>query len=175
MRPTLRIAVVLLVFSSTLAIAQPSAPMATAFRANAAEAKTRLVAAAELMPAEKYDFKPTPAQMSFASIVNHLANETDLFCSVIGGAKAPDRSGPSPADRKEALIGRLKQSFTFCDTALAPLDDARLGETFALFGRRWSRADMEARAISDWSDHYSQLAIYLRLNGLLPPTAKQKE
>jgi hypothetical protein len=103
--------------------------MATAFRANAAEAGKRLIAAAQLMPADKYDFKPTPA--------------------------------------------RLTQSFAFCDTALASLDDSRLGETFSLFGRNWSRAAMETRAISDWADHYSQLAIYLRLNGLLPPTAKQ--
>jgi DinB superfamily len=172
MRQSLRIAVVLLVSSTSLAIGQ-GAPMATAFRANAAEASKKLVAAAQLMPADKYDFKPTPAQMTFAAIIGHLANETDLFCSVVGGAKAPDRSGPAPADRKEALVGRLTQSFAFCDTALAALDDTRLDETFQLFGRSWSRADMETRAISDWADHYSQLAIYLRLNGLLPPTAKQ--
>jgi len=172
MRRALRVVVVLLTSSTSLAIAQPSAPMAATFRASASEASQRLVAAAQLMPADKYDFKPTPAQMSFAAIVGHLANETDLFCSVVGGAKAPDRSGPAPADGKEALVGRLKESFVFCDTALASLDDSRLGETFSLFGRNWSRADMEARAISDWADHYSQLAIYLRLNGLLPPTAK---
>jgi hypothetical protein len=173
MRCPLRIAVVLLASFSSLAIAQPSAPMATAFRATVTEASERLVAAAQLMPGDKYDFKPTPAQMSFATIVGHLANETDLFCSVVGGTKSPDRSGSAPVDRKEALIGRLKESFKFCDTALASLDDSRLGETFSLFGKNWSRADMEARAISDWADHYSQLAIYLRLNGLLPPTAKQ--
>jgi len=172
MRSSLRIAVVLLMSSSSLALAQ-SAPMATAFRADAAEASKKLVAAAQLMPADKYDFRPTPAQMTFAAIIGHLANETDLFCSVVGGTKAPDRSGPKPADRKEGLVGGLTQSFAFCDTALASLDDTRLGETFQLFGRSWSRADMETRAISDWADHYSQLAIYLRLNGLLPPTAKQ--
>jgi hypothetical protein len=172
MRCPLRIAVALLASCSSQAIAQQSAPMAAAFRATATEASKRLVAAAQLMPGDKYDFKPTPAQMSFATIVGHLANETDLFCSVVGAAKAPDRSGPAPADRKEALVGRLKESFTFCDAALASLDDSRLGETFSLFGRSWSRADLEARAISDWADHYSQLAIYLRLNGLLPPTAK---
>jgi hypothetical protein len=168
-----RLAVALLVSCPSFAIAQQSAPMATAFRATVTEASARLVAAAQLMPGDNYDFKPTPAQMSFATIVGHLANETDLFCSVVGGAKTPDRSGSAPDDRKAALVGRLKESFTFCDTALASLDDSRLGETFSLFGRNWSRADMEARAISDWADHYSQLAIYLRLNGLLPPTAKQ--
>jgi hypothetical protein len=172
MRTSLRLVIVLLASSSSLAVGQQSAPMATAFRANAAAAGKNLIAAAQLMPGDKYDYKPTPAQMSYAAIIGHLANETDLFCSVVGGVKAPDRSGPAPADRKEALVARLTQSFAFCDSALATLDDSRLAESFALFGRNWSRADMETRAISDWADHYSQLAIYLRLNGLLPPTAK---
>ena len=172
MRHSLRIAFVLLASSSSLAVGQQSAPMATAFRANEAEASKKLVAAAQLMPADKYGYKPTPAQMDFATIVRHLANESDLFCGVVGGAKAPDRSGPPPADPKEALVTRLTQSFQFCDTALARLDDSKLGETFSMFGMTVSRADLETRAISDWADHYSQLAIYLRLNGLLPPTAK---
>jgi len=173
MRPFLCIAVVLLASSSSPAAGQQSAPMAAAFRANEVEASKKLVAAAQLMPADKYDYKPTPAQMTFATIVRHLANESDLFCSVVGGTKAPDRSGQAPADPKEALVTRLTQSFQFCDTALATLDDSKLGETFSMFGMTVSRADLETKAISDWADHYSQLAIYLRLNGLLPPTAKQ--
>jgi hypothetical protein len=173
MRFSLRIAVVLLASLPSLAVGQASAPMATAFRASATEASKRLVAAARLMPADKYGYKPTPAQMDFGTIVGHLANESDLFCGVVGGTKAPDRSGPVPTDPKEALVRRLTQSFQFCDTALAALDDSKLGETFSMFGLTLSRADLEARAIADWADHYSQLAIYLRLNGLLPPTAKQ--
>ena len=58
--------------------------------------------------------------------------------------------------------------FVFHDTKLA-------GKVPFFGGREITRAAAIVAAAEDWGDHYSQLAIYLRLNGLLPPTAKQKE
>jgi hypothetical protein len=73
-------------------------------------------------------------------------------------------------------VPRLKESFQFCETALAKVDDSRLSEQLPFFGeRKLSRAEVMLATAQDWADHYSQLAIYLRLNGLLPPTAKRKE
>src|SRR5665213_2326205 len=63
-----------------LAAAQ-TAPVATAFKANAATMSKNLIAAAQAMPADKYGFKPTPAQMSFGEIVVHLAGGNDVLCS----------------------------------------------------------------------------------------------
>jgi len=40
-------------------------------------------------------------------------------------------------------------------------------------GRTMSRAAVETLTVGDWADHYSQTAIYLRLTGVLPPTAKK--
>ena len=148
--------------------------MATAFRDNAAEMGKNLMAAAETMPADKYSFKPTPAQMSFADIVVHLARGNDYLCGAIGGVKAPSRSNVAATESKDALVARLKETFQFCDQALATLDDSKLGDQLPMFGgKTMSRAAVETLTTADWADHYSQMAIYLRLNGLLPPTAKK--
>lgn len=157
----------------TLASAQ--SPVAQAFNENAKKMGRDLVAAAEEMPASKYGYKPTPAQMSFADIVVHLAEGNDYLCGAIGGTKAPTRTKIAAKDSKEALVARLRETFAFCDQALATVDDTKLGEELPFFGgRKMSRAAIMTITTGDWADHYSQQAIYLRLNGHLPPTAKKK-
>lgn len=132
------------------------------------------MAAAETMPAEKYGFKSTPAQMSFGDIVAHLVEGNDYLCGIIGGTKAPTRAKVTGASSKAELTGELKDSFAFCNQSLAKLDDSKLAEQLPFFGGKTrSRADILFVTIGDWADHYSQSAIYLRLNGLLPPTAKK--
>jgi hypothetical protein len=149
-------------------------PLATAFRSNAAMMGKNLVAAAEVMPADKYSFKPTPAQMSFADIVMHLSGGNDFLCSALTGMKAPTRSKLAATADKGALVARLRETFAFCEQALAKLDDSKLGESLQLWGtEKATRAATELETTGDWADHYSQMAIYLRLNGQLPPTAKK--
>lgn len=134
------------------------------------------MAAADEMPAEKYAYKPTTAQMTFGAIVAHLAEGNDYFCGSISGTKAPERSKVSATDSKDVLTARLKETFDFCDKALANVDDSKLSEQLPSFGGHTaSRAAMMMITVGDWADHYSQSAIYLRLNGLLPPTAQHKK
>jgi hypothetical protein len=169
----LTLAVVALV--PCLAAAQ-SAPLADALRKNEERSAKNLTAAAEEFPADKYGYKPTPAQMSFGKIVTHLAEGNDFFCGTIAGVKAPERSKIDTTASKEALVARLKETFDFCTKSLASLDDSKIGEELPFFGgRKVTRAEMEMVTAADWADHYSQSAIYLRLNGLLPPTAQPKK
>jgi uncharacterized damage-inducible protein DinB len=154
-------------------VTQAQAPVATAFRENAAQMGKKLTAAAELMPADKFSYKPTPAQMSFGDIMAHLAGGNDLLCGAIGGKKAPTRAKVASTESKDALVARLKETFQFCDEALASLDDSKLGEQVTLFGKPTTRAAIEVETTGDWADHYSQIANYLRLNGVLPPGAKK--
>ncbi|MFL5479856.1 MAG: DinB family protein, partial [Gemmatimonadaceae bacterium] len=98
----------------------------------------------------------------------------DYLCSSIGGMKAPERAKIATTAGKDALIVRLRETFAFCDQALAPLTDAGLGEQLPFFGgRKMSRAAVMTLTTGDWADHYSQYANYLRLNGMVPPTAKK--
>ncbi|HEV7837677.1 MAG TPA: DinB family protein [Gemmatimonadaceae bacterium] len=151
-----------------------ASPVADAFRDNARESAKNLIAAAEEFPADKLTFKPTPAQMSVADIIVHLTQGNDYLCGSIGGVKAPTRTTVAATDSRDVLLARLRETFAFCDQALAPVTDATLAEQLPFFGgRKMSRAAVMTLTTGDWADHYSQAAIYLRLNGLLPPTAKK--
>jgi len=159
--------------SPSFAAAQ-GAPVATAFRDFAGQMKTNLIAAAEEMPAADYGFKPTPAQMSYGTVLMHLAQGNDFLCGAIGGTKAPTRTKVAEADGKDALVARLKETFAFCDATLAGVDDSKLTEEIPTFGgRKMTRAAIMTLTTGDWADHYSQMAIYLRLKGQTPPTAKK--
>ena len=172
MSTRLNVALLACVLLPGVAMAQGS-PVAKAFKDNVAQEGKNLVAAAESMPADKYSFKPTPAQMSFGDIVIHLAGGNDVLCGTIGGVKAPTRTKIAATDSKEALVKRLRETFEFCNQALANLDDAKLSEMVTIFGRQVTRAAAMTITTGDFADHYSQAAIYLRLNGVLPPTAKK--
>jgi uncharacterized damage-inducible protein DinB len=133
-----------------------------------------MVAAAEAMPADKYNFKATPDQMTFGHLTLHITEANYVFCSKIGGVPAPQAAKLSDTDPKDKLVAAMKSSFDFCGTALAKLDDSNLGEVLTLFGeRKASRAAAILLLATSWGDHYSLEATYLRLNGLLPPTAKK--
>jgi len=150
-------------------------PVTNGFRFIEQHQAKNIVAAAEIMPADKYGFKPTPAQMSFGDVVAHLITDgNDYLCSAASGLKAPERGKFAGTDPKDKLVASLKDSFQFCETAAAQMQDAQLGDSIDFFGgRRVTRGVATLITIADWADHYSQMAIYLRLNGLLPPTAKK--
>lgn len=162
--------------ASAAPVKTSSSPVADAFRENYKDLAKNLMAAADDIPADKLSYKPTPAQMSFAQIMVHLAQGNDFLCGTIAGTKAPQRTKIAATDSKEILNARLKETFAFCDQVLATLDDSKLSEQLPMFGgRMMSRAAVMTLTTGDWADHYSQTAIYMRLNGMLPPTAKKSE
>jgi hypothetical protein len=162
---------------ATAAAAPPASPVADAFRQMEQRFARILVAAAEAMPAEKYTYRPTPQQMSFAEIQVHLANEgNDDLCGKLTGIPVPKRAAIDTTATKEQLVARLKETFGFCETALAKLDDSKLSAPIQLFGPNpFSQASAILITVGDWADHYSQEANYLRLNGVLPPTAQPRK
>jgi hypothetical protein len=162
-----------MLFTPAIGAAQ-GAPVADAFRSYEATEAKNLIAAAEEFPADKFTYKPTPAQMSFADIVVHLAQGNDYLCGNISGIKPPTRTDVKATAPKAELVARLKETFEFCGTSLKSLDDSKLTEELDFFGGpKHSRAWVMTATTADWADHYSQVAIYMRLNGLLPPTAKK--
>jgi len=133
-----------------------------------------LIAAVDEMPANKFDFKPTPQQMTFAHLVIHITESNNYLCAKGGDTAAPKVPELAETDGKDKLLAALKASFDFCTTVLAKVEDAKLGDTIDLYGgRQGPRAFALIALTNDWADHYSAAAQYLRLNGLLPPTAKK--
>lgn len=157
--------------------AQPeSNPVASAVRRILERQAKNMVAAVEEMPAEKYNFRPTPEQMTFGHMVVHMAGSNNFLCSSISGTPAPADDKLAETDAKEKLVAALKASFDYCTQALAKMDDSNLGEQVPFFGgRKVSRALAMIVLTDDFYDHYGMAAMYLRLNGLLPPTAQPKK
>jgi hypothetical protein len=162
--------------ATATAAAPPANPVADAFRSMEQRYARILIAAAEAMPADKYNFRPTPAQMSFAQIQVHLATEgNDDLCGKLTGIPVPQRAAVDTTATKDQLIARLKETFQFCETVLEHLDDSKLSTQIQLFGPNpFSQAAAILITVGDWADHYSQEANYLRLNGVLPPTARPR-
>ena len=176
----------LLAFSANAQDAKPAeAPASTAPVANPVSSTVKqqltrfsknMVAAAEAMPAEKYNFKPTPEMNTFAHLTMHIAQANMHLCSKISGTAAPEAAKLAETDPKDKLVAGLKASFDFCATALANVDDSKLSDPLVLFGGRASSRAGALIGLSDsWNDHYGAQAIYLRLSGILPPTAQPKQ
>jgi hypothetical protein len=150
-------------------------PVSTSVKSQLGRFTKNIVGGAEAMPADKYGFKPTPEMMTFGHLMVHIAQSNNMLCAKLSGTAAPDGK-LEETDGKDKLVAGLKASFDFCSTALANVDDAKLGEQIALFGdRMMPRAAAWIGLASGWNDHYSAEAIYLRLNGILPPSAQPKK
>jgi hypothetical protein len=177
MKTTLVIPALLLLAASAAAQTTPAPtknPVSTALRDILPGRQKNTVAAVEAMPAEKFNYKPTADQMTFGHLVVHIAETNDLLCSKAAAVPAPKVEEVKDTDPKDKLVAALRASFDFCSDALAKMDDSKLAETAEIFpGRQGSRAWASIILAGAWADHYAEAAMYLRLNGVLPPTAKK--
>jgi hypothetical protein len=172
-----RTLVVFVLLATATAFAQDNKnPVTSVVKEILPRQQKNLVAAAEEMPADKFGFRPTPEQMTFGKLVLHIIQSNNYLCAKIG--EVPEAKSPSlkETDGKDRLVAALKASFDFCSTALGKVDDSKLADTVELVGgREGPRAFALIALTNDWADHYSAAAMYLRLNGLLPPTAQEKK
>jgi len=170
-----RLAIVLL--CTTAVLAQEKNPVSTVLKESLPRQQKNLVAAAEEMPAEKYSYKPTEQQMEFGHLVLHVLQTNNFLCSKIGDVPEVKAAAPlKESDGKDKLVAGLKTSFDFCTSALSKVDDSKLGDEVELFGgRKGSRALAMFILTNSWADHYGAAATYLRLSGLIPPTAQAKK
>lgn len=156
--------------------AQEKSPVSAVLREMLKGRQTNTVAAIEAMPAEKFGYKPTPDQMTFGHLAAHIVDGNYFFCSNVGDVARPKMDELKGDEGKDKLVAAVKASFDFCGTALAKADDSKLTSDITWFdGKPRARAWAALGLASSWADHYGQAAMYLRLNGLLPPTAQPKK
>lgn len=166
----------LLTLVATVVLAQDKNPVTSVVKEIMPRQQRNLLAAVEEMPADKFGYKPTEQQMTFGHLVLHIIESNNYLCSKIGDLPEVKAAPLKESDGKEKLAVALKASFEFCSAALNKVDDSKLADEVELFGgRKGSRAFALIALSNDWADHYSSAAIYLRLNGLLPPTAQPKK
>lgn len=157
------------------ALAAAQNPVSDAYRGQTERAARIITAALESFPADKYAYSPTPVQMSVRAIAVHLVEEGNYWlCSHATGVAEPQRTKVDTTASKETLMTALRASFDFCKSSAANLTDATLADSVESFGpRKTTRASMVLITVGDWEDHYSQLANYMRLNNMVPPTARR--
>jgi hypothetical protein len=155
--------------------ASPKNPVTDTVREISSRQQKNLIAAVAEMPADKFGWSPTPAQMTFGHLVLHMTMSNIELCSKAASMPTPPLR-PAPETDKDRLLANLTRSFQYCEAALNKVDDSKLGDSIELYGGKPATVAFALIALtSDWADHYSAAAIYLRLNGLLPPTAQPKK
>jgi uncharacterized damage-inducible protein DinB len=177
MKRNIAILALLLLAASAIArttFAQTKDPVGAALRDILPGRQKNTVAAVEAMPADKFNYKPSADQMTFGHLVTHMIETNNLLCSKAAAVPATSVTQVKDTDSKDNLVAALKASFDFCSDALAKMDDSKLSETTEGFGgKQVTRAWLSLVLAGAWADHYAEAAMYLRLNGVLPPNAKK--
>jgi hypothetical protein len=177
MKHALGVAILVLLLHPAAGQSQEQAgPLASAMKTALTRASNNMPGAADLMPPEKYGFKPTPEQMSFGDIIAHESESNETLCAAIaGGSQTPTESPAGATAPKEQLVARLRKSFDYCGSVVSQLKESTLGDSVPFFGgRKVTRARAVIVLAQDWADHYAQAAMYLRANGILPPSARPR-
>jgi DinB superfamily len=169
----MKLAILILTLVSA-ADAQSKSPVSDALRQMLGGREKNTVAAFEEMPADKYEYKPTADQMTFGHLAAHIVESNNYFCANVGDVPEPKGDELKGTEGKEKLVAAVKASFEFCHTALEKADDSKMSSDVKWFdGKPRARAWAFLGLASSWADHYGLAAMYLRLNGLVPPSAKK--
>jgi hypothetical protein len=136
------------------------------------------VSAAQAMPDDKFSFAPTPAVgefkgvRSFGDQVKHVAQANWYFFSAPGTAEADVKAKQAAIDKltsKADIVAALKDSFTQAHAYVNGITTDNAWLSLPGFG---TRASMASFGMAHLMDHYGQLAVYLRMNGIVPPASR---
>jgi hypothetical protein len=170
------IALALIAITPVLYAQQDANPVVSSAREIYDRQSKFIFAAAEQMPEDKFSYHPTPDQWSYGKIIAHVAQSNFGICGMLSGTPATTVPKVTETSSKAELVAAVKASFDFCDKAMAGLQDSQLGDSITFFrGAKKPRARALIEITGDLEDHYSQMAGYLRMNGMLPPSAAPKK
>ncbi|HEV3513053.1 MAG TPA: DinB family protein [Candidatus Sulfotelmatobacter sp.] len=139
----------------------------------------KLIAMAEDFPEDKYDFKPNPAQRTFAEQLLHLAGVNYYFTNPVMGQKPPAGEDPKRDlyKTKADIVAFVKKSFADGAAAIQSKGDKGLTDTIVdPFAHQQVRIlDAAYGFIEHSGEHYGQLVVYYRVSGLVPPESRPKK
>src|SRR5271167_4180277 len=139
----------------------------------------KLIAMAEDFPEDKYDFKPTPAQRSFAEQLLHAANANYFFTDPAMGRPMPKEEDPKRSDfkTKADIVAFVKKAFADGAAAIKAKGDKGMSDLLVdPFAHQQMRVSAMAYGFIEHSgEHYGQLVVYYRVAGLVPPESRPKK
>ena len=161
----------------------PPATIAAVVDREISQLERQLVAAVEAMPEDKFEYIPTnlntkdstQPMRSFALEVKHVATANFALWSPITGTPLPagikGPNGPEDMKSKAEIVKFLKDSFALGHKAAATLTSENLMDQLQTFQGKASRLYLATFAVAHAYDHYGQMALYLRMNGITPPAS----
>ena len=143
------------------------------------EVGRKLIAMAEDFPEDKYDFKPTPAQRTFAEQLLHAANANYFFTNLVMGQKPPAEENPKREQYKTKadVVAFVKKAFADGAAAIKSKGDKGMNDLIVdPFAHQQTRVyDAAYGFIEHSGEHYGQLVVYYRVAGLVPPESRPKK
>jgi uncharacterized damage-inducible protein DinB len=138
-----------------------------------ASQKDTIVKIAGAMPEDKFGFKPTPAQRSYGEQVLHIAQVNVMLLGALGG-KTPAPMINMKATTKADIVKAAGDSFDYGTAVVKEFDNKTIQDTVqAPFMGPSTRARIVFFLIAHSQDIYGQMAVYLRLNGVVPPASQR--
>jgi len=154
-----------LVFSCSQALASPAGEYAKHFSA----LSQLSVAVAQAMPADKYTFRPHPESMTFGELMLHIASTNYAFCAGLKDSDAPKDAVPAATD-KDGVVKFLAASFDYCSAIIPNLTEAQLSQAHNSPDGRLPGREVLLAMYIHVAHHRGQAEIYLRDQGIKPPS-----
>lgn len=138
------------------------------------------IAVAEAMPAADYNFAPNPEEMGFGKLMIHVTGYNTRLCGMMSGLKGPEMPAklaaamkdPKGTFDKETTVQYVKDSFAFCDKAMATLTPEKLDAVSGEGARQMSGRERLWGAFTHIVHHRGQAEVYLRVKNIKPPDYK---
>lgn len=133
-----------------------------------------LILVAETMPADKFDFKATPEEMSFAENLMHIGYAIDWHSqSLLGGRESRDWNTDTifkvANKSKEEMIATIDKTFDETMKLIEQFDAIQFDDELAYFGLNRTKRQIFLLLADHVMHHRGQMLVYMRLNGLVPP------
>jgi uncharacterized damage-inducible protein DinB len=139
----------------------------------------KLITMAEDFPEDKYDYKATPAERTFAENLLHVAGVNYYFTNAVRGEKPPAGENPprSQYKTKADVVAFVKKSFSDGAAAIEARGDRGMSEMVVdpYSNEKTRISDYACGFIEHSGEHYGQLVVYYRLNGIIPPESRPRK
>jgi uncharacterized damage-inducible protein DinB len=127
------------------------------------------IAVAQAMPADKYNFRPHPESMNFGELMSHIANTNYAFCASLQDSPAPTQLSPTD---KDGIVKYLSDSFSYCSTVIPTLTETQMTSIHSSPDGKLPGREVLLAMYIHVAHHRGQAEIYLRDNGIKPPSYK---
>lgn len=136
----------------------------------------RMTAMAEDMPEDKYDYKPKPEMRSWLGQLAHAAQGNYYFINPVLGKPLPkDDPDMSELKTKAQVVAFVKKCFDEGADLIKKQGDAGMAKPYQLGPQMYRFDALAYDLIGHANQHYGQIVVYYRLNGMVPPESRPKK